>query len=127
MRPKHTRKEKAMKNWHQRGFIIDVEVVGDDAVGGEPVQVGDLVGFYHRDAKVGEICPVVFQGVVRGAPKATGTEWDQGEALAFDGTEFDVAGDDDLVVAHAAYDAASGADEGSVLIGAFCGLKQVGG
>lgn len=115
-----------MKKYFQKADVIPVEAQAD-ASADDPVLVGKMIGFWTSDVKSGDTGQVlVGDGMVEDAPKATGTQWDQGDYLTFDGTNFDVTDGSDIVVGHAGYDADSADDTGFVILGAKSFIQSDG-
>ena len=74
-----------MKNYTSNGAVLD-HVASADLTGGAPVVMGDSVGVAVGDIATGSTGAVALEGVYEVA-KATGTAWNQGQALDFDVSE----------------------------------------
>lgn len=98
-----------MKNYQQRGEVIEVAAAAVAVAAGQVVAIGAILAVANQPAAQGDPYNAVRVGVFD-APKATGTAFAQGEAVMWDASAgkfaVGVAAEGDITGAAVAFDAA---------------------
>lgn len=101
-----------MKNYIEPGDSIVYTVVGSDVVSGQPVVVGELIGFASKAAVVGADVALNMKGVFS-VTKVGSQAWSKGDKIFWDKTNSrftkTASSDADLFAGYAFEDAGSGA------------------
>lgn len=74
-----------MKNYNQKGDVLDVVSPTGGALSGDFVLIGALYGVAQITVAAGGDLPIATRGVFS-LPKATGAAWAQGDQLYWDAT-----------------------------------------
>lgn len=73
-----------MKNFVQKGEVLDMTAPAGGVTVGQPLAIGSLFGIANDNIAAGSPFPYVIEGVVSNLPKKPAEAWAEGQALYWD-------------------------------------------